>query len=269
MQKISVAEQYLIFCYFYDHYFWKVTVQPSSNASADVSLKVTPMNRSFGDSRQHSFDDLDIYISDDDASSVINDRIVTLPDFGLSDNAPLTNTGAGSDTKLEFVNYFRVPGQNKSVIGKADYPRLTQVTQQSIITPKSYRRITTNSNRAQKRHATIESPRIRKSLINKTDSHLRNTSIKADSGKRKNFPVKLLLIVHFSANCDFQYLITKKITKGAICRCSHAVKNLPLVGAKYARIRVFPDRHFPVYRQNLRFCPYTVKLVSEKTFIVE
>ena len=181
MQKISEAEQYLLFCYFYGRCFWKVTVQPSSNA--DVSLKVTPMNRSFGDSRQHSFDDLDIHISDDDPNSVINDRIVTLPDFGLSDDAPVTNTGAGSDTELEFVNYFSVPGQNKSDIEKTDSPRLAQVTQQSIITPKTYR-ITTNSNRAQKRQVTIESPQIRKSLINRADSHLRNTSVKADSRKR-------------------------------------------------------------------------------------
>ena len=184
MEKISEAEQYLLFCYFYGRCFWKVTVQPSSNATSDVSLKVTPMNRSFDDSRQHSFDDLDIHISDDDANSVINDRIVTLPDFGLSDHAPVTNTGAGSDTELEFVDYFSVPGHNKSVIEKTDSPGLTQVMQQSIIAPKTYRRITTNSNRAQKRYATIESPRIRKSLINKADSHLRNTSVKADPGKR-------------------------------------------------------------------------------------
>ena len=135
MQKISLAEQYLLFCYFYDHYFWKVTIQSSSNASADVSLKGTPMNRNFGDSH-HCFDDLDIHISDDDASSVINDRIVTLPDFGLSDDAPLTNTGAGSDTELEFVNYFRVPGQNKSVIGKADYPRLVKLRNNRLLHQK-------------------------------------------------------------------------------------------------------------------------------------
>ena len=184
MQKISEAEQYLLFCYFYGRCFWKVTVQPSSNASADVALKVTPMNRSFGDSPQHSFDDLDIHISDDDANSVINDRIVTLPDFGLSDDAPVTNTGVGSDTELEFLTYFTVPGQKKSAIEKNNSPRLAQVTQQSIITPKTYHRITTNSNRAEKRHATIESPRIRKSLINKADSHLRNTSVKADSRNR-------------------------------------------------------------------------------------
>ena len=203
------------------------------------------MNRSFDNSCQHSFDDLD-----DDPNSVIIDRIVTLLDFGLSDEAPVTNTGGNSDTELEFVNYFSVPGQNKSVIEKAAYPRLAQVTLHSIVTPKPYRRITTNSNSTQKRLATIESPRIRKSLIKKVTYGRLQSQLTLES--EINFPLKLLLIVHFTANCDFQQLtIKKKIKKGAISRCSHVVKNLPLVGEKYAKIWIFPDRHFPIYRQNL------------------
>ena len=161
------------------------------------------MNRSFDNSCQHSFDDLD-----DDPNSVIIDRIVTLLDFGLSDEAPVTNTGGNSDTELEFVNYFSVPGQNKSVIEKADYPRLAQVTLHSIVTPKPYRRITTNSNSTQKQLATIESPRIRKSLIKKVTYGRLQSQLALKS--EINFPLKLLLIVHFTANCDFEYLTIKK-----------------------------------------------------------
>ena len=62
------------------------------------------MNRSFDDSCQHSFDDLD-----DDPNSIIIDRIVTLLDFGLSDEAPVANTGGNSDTELEFVKLLQRP----------------------------------------------------------------------------------------------------------------------------------------------------------------
>ena len=163
------------------------------------------MNRSFDNSCQHSFDDLD-----DDPNSVIIDRIVTLLDFGLSDEAPVTNTGGNSDTELEFVNYFSVPGQNKSVIEKAAYPRLAQVTLHSIVTPKPYRRITTNSNSTQKRLATIESPRIRKKKKKKVTYGRLQSQLALES--EINFPLKLLLIVHFTANCDFEYLTIKKKT---------------------------------------------------------
>ena len=120
----------------------------------------------------------------------------------------MTNIGGNSDTELEFVKYFSVPGQNKSVIEKADFPRLAQVTLYSIVTPKPCRRITTNSNSAQKRLATIESPRIRKSLIKKVTYGRLQSQLTLES--EINFPLKLLLIVHFTANCNFEQLTIKK-----------------------------------------------------------